>query len=93
MQSENVQNINENQTNDLNPENFKVFLTALDNFSFIEDYKQLGGSIQALIKALKITILDPRNSLNRNEFFMLLSLLLELIPSSEWELLDKLNKN
>ncbi|TWP31593.1 hypothetical protein ETU08_00520 [Apibacter muscae] len=83
----------ENLNNNLNPESLKVFLTALDNFSFIGDYQQLGFSIQALIKALKVAILDPRNPLNRDEFFLLLSLLLELIPSSEWELLDKLNKN
>ncbi|WP_185145284.1 hypothetical protein [Apibacter muscae] len=51
------------------------------------------NTIQALIKALKVAILDPANSLNRDEFFLLLSLLLELIPKSEWELLDKLNKN
>ncbi|TWP31361.1 hypothetical protein ETU08_00810 [Apibacter muscae] len=82
-----------NLNNNLNPESLKVFLTALDNFSFIEDYQQLGFSIQALIKALKVAILDPGNSLNRDEFFLLLSLLLELIPKSEWELLDKLNKN
>ncbi|TWP25433.1 hypothetical protein ETU10_00060 [Apibacter muscae] len=82
-----------NLNNNLNPESLKVFLTALDNFSFIGDYQQLGFSIQALIKALKIAILDPKDSLNRDEFFLLLSLLLELIPKSEWELLDKLYKN
>ncbi|WP_185145100.1 hypothetical protein, partial [Apibacter muscae] len=90
----NLNNDFSNENKNLNP---KDFLKSLENFPFIESYQELGFTLKSLCKltqtALTMDSSYPNLSVHNSwDIYNILNLIHSLIPESEWELLDRLNK-
>lgn len=89
----------QNKKVDFSDENFnpKDFLNSLENLQFLESYQELGFTLKSLCKITQTAIMMDISYSNNSEhskwdIFNVLNLMRSLIPESELELLDLLNK-
>ncbi|TWP30775.1 hypothetical protein ETU09_00210 [Apibacter muscae] len=87
------------KNNDFSNENLnpKDFLNSLESLPFVESYQELGFTLKSLCKLTQTAlVMDgsyPNLSVhNAWDIYNILNLIHSLIPESEWELLDRLNK-
>lgn len=82
---------------DLSNENLnpKDFLISLENLPFLDSYQELGFTLKSLCKVTQTALWDgsdDKPSISNWDIFNILNLIKALIPDSELELLDLINK-
>lgn len=85
-------NLNAEQIKNLNP---KDFLNSLESLPFVESYQELGFTLKSLCKLTQTALCDcsdDKPSISNWDIFNILNLIRSLIPESELELLDLINK-
>lgn len=88
-----------NQKVDLSNENLnpKDFLSSIENLPFLDSYQELGFTLKSLCKVTQTALIMDISYSNLSEhnswdIYNILSLMRSLIPESELELLDLINK-
>jgi len=81
----------------LNHEEIQDFLTSLNHFKHLENYEHLGYTLHSICNVMQTALLAETECKQLTlchsalDIYNLLSLVKALIPTSEWELLDKIN--